>query len=174
MPIKYAEIRIIRKENWFTYFKNWIGDENIITNNDTIIILFEDGTMMDIVENEDENEQFEMGPKSVQYNHPIYFTIKNVLVLFKQPTRIIKGSPNLFSYVELNLDSRPIFKDYPNYTALKKEPSIYNVIYENSTRTEELFALVKRKSNLHLVAYDDSYFEKLDVVNLLHHLFHGL
>ena len=171
MPIKYAEIRIIQKESWLTYFKNWIGDENIITNDDTIIILFDDGTMMDIVEYKDANEQFEMGPKGYRHNHPIYFTIKNLLVLFKEPTQIVKYGPNLLPYVELKLDSRPIFKDYPNYNTLKKEPSIYNIIYENSTKTEDVFAIVKRKSNLYLLAYDDSYFEKSDVVNLLHNVF---
>ena len=50
MPIKYAEIRIIRnlkEESWFSYFKNLIGDEDIITNNDTIIISFDDGSISD-------------------------------------------------------------------------------------------------------------------------------
>ena len=45
MPIKYAEITIVRnleKESWLSYFKNLIGEENIITNNDTIIISFDD------------------------------------------------------------------------------------------------------------------------------------
>ena len=171
MPIKYAEIRIIQKESWLTYFKNLLGEE-IITNNDTIIILFDDGTMMDIVEYKDANEQFEMGPKGYRHNHPIYFTIKNLLALFKEPRlEMVKDSRNLFSYVGLKLDSRPIFKDYPNYNTLKKEPSIYNIIYENSTKTEDVFAIVKRKSNLYLLAYDDSYFEKSDVVNLLHNVF---
>ena len=48
MPIKYAEITIVRnfkKESWLSYFKNLIGEENIITNNDIIIISFDDGTI---------------------------------------------------------------------------------------------------------------------------------
>jgi hypothetical protein len=176
MPIKYAEMTIVRnleKESWLTYFKNLLGEE-IITNNDTIIILFDDGTMMDIVEYKDTNEQFKMGPKSYRHNYPIYFTINNLLALFKEPTQMVGYGPNLFSYIEWKLDSKPIFKDYPNYNTLKKEPSIYNMIYENSTKTEDVFAIVKRKSNLYLLAYDDSYFEKSDVVNLLHNLFIGL
>ena len=173
MPIKYAEMTIVRnleKESWLTYFKHLLGEE-IITNNDAIIILFDDGTMMDAVEYKDTNEQFKMGPKGYRHNYPIYFTIKNLLVLFKEPrVEMVKDSRNLFSYVGLKLDSRPIFKDYPNYNTLKKEPSIYNIIYENSTKTEDVFAIVKRKSNLYLLAYDDSYFEKSDIFNLFQRL----
>ena len=40
MPIKYAEITIVRnleEENWFNYFKRMAGNENIVNDNDTII-----------------------------------------------------------------------------------------------------------------------------------------
>ena len=163
MPIKYAEITIVRQESWLTYFKNLIGEENIITNNDTIIILFDDGTVTDTT-TKDENEQFEMGPKSVYSTYPMYFNKINKNTVFLK-TPIIKDNV-------LKLDFKPIFKDYPNYTTLKKEPSIYNAIYESNGI--DIFAVAKRTSNLYLLAYEDSYFEKLDIVNLFFNLFFNL
>ena len=160
MPIKYAEITIVRQESWLTYFKNLIGEENIITNNDTIIILFDDGTVTDTT-TKDENEQFEMGPKSVYSTYPMYFNKINKNTVFLK-TPIIKDNV-------LKLDFKPIFKDYPNYSTLKKEPSIYNAIYESNGI--DIFAVAKRTSNRYLLAYEDSYFEKLDIVNLFFNLF---
>ena len=163
MPIKYAEITIVRKESWITYFKNLIGNENIITKNDTIIILFDDGTVTDTVEYKDANIRFEMGPKSVYSAYPMYFDKINKNTVFLKTPRVEKNV--------LKLDFKPIFKDYPNYTTLKKEPSIYNAIYESNDI--DIFAVAKRSSNLYLLAYEDSYFDKLDIVNLFFNLFKG-
>jgi len=165
MPIKYAEITIVRnleQESWLTYFKNLIGEENIITKNDTIIILFDDGTVTDTT-TKDEIEQFEMGPKSVYSTYPMYFNKINKNTAFLK-TPIIKDNV-------LKLDFKPIFKDYPNYSTLKKVPSIYNAIYESNDI--DIFAVAKRTSNLYLLAYEDSYFDKLDIVNLFFNLFKG-
>ena len=165
MPIKYAEITIVRnleQESWLTYFKNLIGDENIITNNDTIIILFDDGSVSDTTP-QDANKLFEMGPKSNYSIYPMHFNkINERTVFFK--------TPNVENNV-LKLDFKPIFKDYSNYSTLKKEPSIYNAIYESNS--VDIFALAKRASNLYLVAYDDSYFDKSDIVNLSSTFFKG-
>jgi hypothetical protein len=169
MSIKYAEITIVRnlqKETWLNYFKNLIGEEDIITNNDTIIISFDDGTVSDTT-NKDANKQFEMGPKSYNnnYNYPMYFKKedKDYTVFLKTPrVELVREPRNLFSYTILKLDSRPIFKDYPNYNTLKKEPSIYNAIYES--KDIDIFAVVKIGPNFkYLLAYDDSYFNKSDI-----------
>jgi hypothetical protein len=168
MPIKYAEVTIVRnleKASWFTYFKHLVGHENIITNNDTIIILFDDGTVTDTAEYKDANERFEMGPKSYHsgYGYPMYFNkINKNTVFFKYP-RVEKNV--------LKLDFKPIFKDYPNYTTLQKEPSIYNVIYERPIAGDNVFAVAKRKSNLYLLAYDDSYFDKSDIGSFVNYTF---
>lgn len=159
MPIKYAEITIVRnleQESWLTYFKNLIGDENIITKNDTIIILFDDGSVTDTSEYKDADERFEMGPKSVYYGYPIYFNKIN-----KNKNTVFLKTPIIKDNVA-KLDFKPIFKDYPNYNTLKKEPSIYNAIYA-TIGGDEIFSLIKRKSNLYLLAYDDSYFDKSDI-----------
>jgi len=169
MSIKYAEITIARnlqEETWLAYFKNLIGDEDIITNNDTIIISFDDGTLSD-TNNKPVNNQFEIGPESYHYqfsSYPIYFNKKDKNTVFLKAPILeeVKEPRNLFSYMVRKLDSRDIFKDYKNCNTLKKEPSIYNVIYEDNTG--DIFALVKIGSNFkYLLAYDDSYFDKLDI-----------
>lgn len=169
MSIKYAEITIVRnlkEESWLSYFKNLIGDEDIITNNDTIIILFDDGTVSDAKSN-DANKQFEMGPKSYYYqfsSYPMYFNKKDKNTVFLKAPNFeeITEPRGLFSYMAMKLDSRHIFKDYKNCNTLKKEPSIYNVIYES--KSIDIFALIKIGSNFkYLIAYDDSYFDKSDI-----------
>jgi hypothetical protein len=170
MPIKYAEITIVRnlkEESWLSYFKNLIGDEDIITDKDTIIISFDDGTLSD-TNNKPVNNQFEIGPKDYHYDYPgypIYFNKKDKnLVFLKAPVlEEVKEPRNLFSYMVRKLDSKNIFKDYKNCNTLKKVPSIYNVIYENNG-IGDIFALVKIGSKFrYLLAYDDSYFDKTDI-----------
>jgi hypothetical protein len=175
MSIKYAEITIIRnlkEESWLNYFKNLIGEEDIITNNDTIIISFDDGTVSDTKSN-DANKQFEFGPKNYYTNYPMYFKKedKDYTVFLKTVTvERVKEPRGLFSYTILKLDSRPIFKDYPNYNTLKKEPSIYNAIYES--KGNDIFALAKIGTNFkYLLAYDDSYFDKPDICYFINYVF---
>jgi hypothetical protein len=91
----------------------------------------------------------------------MYFNkINKNTVFFKNP-RVEKNV--------LKLDFKPIFKDYPNYTTLKKEPSIYNAIYESNNI--EIFAVAKRTSNLYLLAYNDSYFDKSDIGSFVNYTF---
>lgn len=169
MPIKYAEITIVRnlkEESWLSYFKNLIGDEDIITDKDTIIISFDDGTVSD-TNNKFVNEQFEIGSKSYHYefsSYPIYFNKKDKNTLFLKAPILeeVTDTRGFFSYMVKKLDSKHIFKDYKNCNTLKKEPSIYNVIY--TSRGIDIFALVKISSNFkYLLAYDDSYFDKSDI-----------
>jgi hypothetical protein len=75
MPIKYAEITIVRnleEETWVSYFKNLIGQEDIITKNDTIIISFDDGSVSN-TKDELIDKQFKFGPKCYYQNYPLYF-----------------------------------------------------------------------------------------------------
>lgn len=173
MSIKYAEITIVRnlkEESWLSYFKNLIGDEDIITNNDTIIISFDDGSVSD-TNNKLVNEQFEIGPESYHYqfsSYPIYFNKKDKNTVFLKAPILeeVTDTRGFFSYMVKKLDSRDIFKDYKNCNTLKKVPSIYNVIYQiyQNNSISDIFALVKISSNFkYLLAYDDSYFDKSDI-----------
>jgi hypothetical protein len=144
-----------------------IGDEDIISDKDTIIISFDDETLSD-TNNKHVNEQFEIGPKSYHYDYPgypIYFNKKDKNTVFLKAPILEKvtDTRGFFSYMVRKLDSRHIFKNYKNCNTLKKEPSIYNVIYEDNV-IGDLFALVKIGSNFkYLLAYDDSYFDKSDI-----------
>jgi hypothetical protein len=165
MPIKYAEITISRnleKESWSSFFKNLIGHEDIITNNDTIIILFDDGTVTD-TKDELIDKQFKFGPKGYQQDYPIHFEKPDKRTLFlKRP--IIKDG-------FMKMDFKPIFKDYPKYYTSKKESSIYNVIYQDIC-VGEVFAIIKNGYNhRYFLAYDDSYFDKSDIIYFVNILF---
>jgi len=174
MPIKYAEITIVRnleKETWLSYFKNLVGEENIITNNDTIIISFDDETISD-TKCDLVDKQFKFGPKGYRQDYPLYFEKedKNNIFFLKTPrVERVTEPRNLFSYTVLKLDSRLIFKDYKNHSTLKKEASIYNAIYH--TGVNEVLAIVKNGNNhRYVLAYDDDYFDKSDInyfVNML-------
>ena len=125
MPIKYAEITIVRnleEESWLSYFKNLIGEENIITNNDTIIISFDDETISD-TKCDLVDKQFKFGPKDYRREYPLYFEKKdknNTFFLKTPRVEMVTEPRNLFSYPVLKLDSRVIFKDYKNNNTLKK------------------------------------------------------
>ena len=172
MPIIYAEITIARnleEENWFNYFKRMAGNENIVNDNDTIIILFEDGSISD-VKSEYVDKQFEMGPKIYQRDFPLYFNKKDgVTLFFKRPT--VKPDGNLM------LDFKPIFKDNPKYCTLTKVPSVYNAIYKDMV-VGDIFAVVKNgpneRSPRYLLAYDDRYFEKSDIIYFVSCIFKGI
>jgi hypothetical protein len=165
MPIKYAEITIARnfkKKSWLSYFKNLIGEENIITDNDTIIISFDDGSVNE-ANHKSIDKKFDFGPKYYYQNYPIYFNKPDKHTVFlKRP--IIKEDGNF------KMDFKPIFKNYQNFNTSKKEPSIYNAIYEDMCAGEVL-AIVKNGYNQrYFLAYDDSYFDKSDInyfVNML-------
>jgi hypothetical protein len=169
MPIKYAEITIVRnleEENWLNYFKRMAGNENIVNDNDTIIILFEDGSISD-VKREYVDKQFEMGPKGYQNIYPIYFNKKEGdLLFFKTPLVQPDGT--------LRLDFKPIFKDNPKYRMLTKVPSVYNAIYK-SLSDHDMFAIVKNGPNercpRYLLAYDECYFEKSDIIYFVNCIF---
>ena len=176
MPIKYAEITIARnleEENWLNYFKRMAGNENIVNDNDTIIILFEDGSISD-VKSEYVDKQFEMGPKIFQSVYPLYFNKKEGNTLYyKRPTVNPDGN--------LMLDFKPIFKDNPKYLTLTKVPSVYNAIYESMISVDkngDIFAVVKNGSNerspRYWLAYDDSYFERSDLIYFVSCIFKGI
>ena len=90
MPIKYAEITIVRnlaEETWICYYKRLLGEENIVNDYDTIIILFDDGPIIDI-KDEYINKQFETGPKSFRQNvYPLYLNKQGEATMFLKHPR---------------------------------------------------------------------------------------
>jgi hypothetical protein len=169
MTIKYAEITIIintEKESILNYFNRLLlSDENTTTDNDTIIILFDDGIICDVKkECKNKNINIIMGPRSFKTNSPIYFEIKDKTFFSKSPT---------FGHNGLRLDCKPIFANNKKHITTKKESSVYNCIFEKGNN--ELLAIVKIKSSEEkprfLLAYDDEYFKKEHIIYFVNDIF---
>ncbi len=170
MPIKYAEITIIintEKETMTNYFNRLIGNENQTTDNDTIIILFDDGIICDVKkEYKNTNTNIIMGTRSFKTNLPLYFGIKdtNEVFFYKTP-REENGN--------LKLDCKPIFANNKKHITTKKEPSVYNSIYVEGNN--EVLSIVKIKSSEEkprfLLAYDDTYFKKEHIIYFVNCIF---
>ena len=172
--MKYAEITIIintEKESIINYFNRIIlNDENKTTDNDTIIILFDDGIISD-VKKECTNTNIIMGPRSFKTNVPLYFEIGNTNEIFyeiffsKIPTVDYDGN--------LRLDSKPIFVNNKKHITTKKESSGYNCIFKRGDN--EVLSIVKIKSSedkpRFLLAYDDEYFKKERIINFINCIF---
>jgi len=178
MPIKYAEITIIRnleEEHIFNYLNRiLLGNENSVNDNDTIIILFDDETIYD-VKKEYIDKKFgkliEMGPKYFNRdNLPIYFEIKNNKKTF------FSKSPTENNGIK-RLDFKPIFANNKNHLTTTKEASVYNSIYyyNNNNKDNDVLAIVRVKSNEEkprfLLAYDEAHFEKEYIIYFVNYLF---
>lgn len=182
MPIKYAEITIIINEenetitNYFTRLLS--GHKNQIinyekTNYDNVIILFDDETIYDIkndIKNIKPHKHFKMGPEYFgRGNIPIHFEIESVKHSFLSKNPIeINGI--------LKLIFKPIFSNNQKFLTSKREPSKFNVIYYHFLKKDDdLLAIVKIKSSetkpRFLVAYDDTYFEKEDIIYFINYIF---
>lgn len=172
MPIKYAEITIIineEKETMTNYFNRILfGNQNKINENDNIIILFDDESIYDI-KNIKSHKHFEMGPEYYQRAGPMWFEMKPVEYSFfsKKPTET-NGI--------LKLDFKPIFSNSQKFLTSKRDASEFNVIYYHILKKDDdLLAIVKIKSSTtkprFLLAYDDTYFEKEDIIYFINYIF---
>ena len=168
MPIKYAEITIIintEKETMINYFNRLLGNENETTDNDTIIILFDDGIICDVKKEYNTNlhnhiKMTTTSSLSRYFPLPIYFEIEETKETFFSKTPTVDYNGNL------RLDSKQIFANNKKHITTKKEPSVYNSIYERGNN--EVLSIIKIKSSedkpQFLLAYDDEYFKKDNII----------
>jgi hypothetical protein len=171
MPIIYAEITIIfnlEKETMSNYFNRLLlGNENQTTDNDTIIILFEEEVICD-VKKECINSKIimEMGPKF--FDLPLYFdtTDKNKTFFSKSPQEC-NGIRKM--------DFNPIFANCKKHRTTKKEESIYNCIYYVLKDKIDVLAIVRINTSdtqpRFLLAYDDEYFKKECIIYFVNYIF---
>jgi len=176
MPIKYAEITIIineEKETMKNYFNRILfGIENKINDNDTIIILFDDESVYDIkndIKNIKPHKKFNMGPEYYKRRIPVHFEIEPLKLYFfsKDPTEH-NGI--------LKLNFKTIFSNSQKFLTSKREPSEFNIVYYQLLKKDnDSLAIVKIKSTetkpRFLVAYDDTYFEKEDIIYFISYIF---
>ena len=166
MTIKFAEITIIRniEEDIFRSVFRYFGYENQTIDNDIIIIDFRDGTICDT---RDEYKDLKFKFAQLGHNHgfPIYFN-KNIearhTLFYRNPT--------------INDKKQPILKFdvFKNYKDFKKEPSKYNMIYEDINK-KEIFSILKIRSNEEkprfVLEYEDTILDKNDVIYLTECIF---
>jgi hypothetical protein len=161
MPVKYAEITIVinvKEEKWLNYCKRLLGNENSVNENDTIIILFDDGIICD-VKRECVDTPFIMGPKS--RNFPIYFNKKDGKTLFFTRPKIKEDG-------SLTLNFRSIFPKLNTKIA-----STYNAIYTDVFDIIML-AIIKVSDNTssrYLIAYEDAIFTHSDILYFVNYIF---
>lgn len=169
MNIEYAEITIIRniEEEWmFNPLYRYFGYENTTNNNDTIIISFDDGTICD-TKDEYIDKKFEFGQLGDIYKFPIYFdTDKGIHLFYKNP--IIKN--------DIPTVNSTIFKNYYKFKNQQYKNKIckFNFVYEDINKNH-VFAIRRIQSNKDkprfLLAYDDTIFDKTDIIYLVNYLF---
>jgi hypothetical protein len=176
MPIKYAEITIIRnleKETIFNYFNRiLLGSENSTNDNDTIIILFDDETVYDN-KNKYTDKNFsklmKMGPSRAYSLVPMYFEIYSQF-----PKTFFSKSPYENKNTGIRtLNFKPIFANNKKHITTKKETSVYNCIFEKGNN--QVLAILRIKSNEEkprfLLAYDDESFEKDEIIYFVNYIF---
>ena len=176
--MKYAEITIIintEKESIINYFNRIIlNDENKTTDNDTIIILFDDGIICDVkkdCKNTNTNTNIIMGPRSFKTNVPLYFEIGNTNEIFYEI--FFSKIPTVDCDGNLRLDSKPIFANSQKFLTTKRESSAYNCIFKRGNN--EVLSIVKIKSSkekpMFLLAYDDEHFKKEFIIYFINCIF---
>jgi hypothetical protein len=171
MPIKYAELNIIRnleEESMFSYLKRIMGNENNVSDDDTLIFSFDDDDTVCDVKNEYIDKQYVFGQKVCHSSFPNWFDMKennNNLFILKQPN-FVNGLRKL--------DFKKIFNKNQKFLTSTQYSSVFNGIY-TCINDDEVFSIVKNSLNdikpIYLIAYDDTYFKRDDVVYLVSQIF---
>lgn len=189
MTIKYAEITIIKnleQKSALSYLYDLFGYEHYtFTDDDAIIISFDDGTICD-VNNNKFNGVFDFGPKSHLYNsYPVYFKL-NEKTLFLKDFETDENNVR-----KLDID-KELFKNYNKNGEYKKIPSCNNICYdmyefgccEKSEKDlnknyglgkKDVFCIIKIQSSedkpRFILAYHDKVFDKPNLIHLIDCIF---
>ena len=177
MPIRYAEVTIVlnlEKESYGRAIKRYFGYHSAITEDDTIIIAFDD----EVVRNtKDEYVNKEYKFASTKYNNsifPISFEFgDNRTAYYKRPSIDDRGLPSL--------NFRKTFGQSVKYAISKQpRPSERNVIYylnnfQDMVLEVEVFSILHLQSAKETprfaLAYDDTYFDTSDIIYLVRNFF---
>lgn len=167
MSIRYCEITIIRnleEESIFSSVGRFFGMETSLTDNDTIIITFDDETICD-VKNEYVDKKYEFSQSVNNNKFPIYFAFgHHRKAFYRNP--IIKNNVS-------TLNTGNLYNNYKKYNEMKYIPSTYNIIYTSGS--SEIFGILKLKSNeekpRYLLAYDETKFDRTDIIYLTNCIF---
>lgn len=168
MTMKYAEITIIRnieQEDILRTFARYFGYENTTNDTDTIIITFDDGSICD-TKDEYTDKKYKFGMIGHNHYFPIHFQKdeKNICIFYRET--YIKDGVKFLNF-------KNVFKYNKNYE-ISRDSSAYNLIYENINK-KEVFAICRIKSSEEnprfLLAYDDTIFDKSDIIYVVDYIF---
>jgi len=173
MTIKYADVTINRnidEETIFTSMSRYFGFEPYITDNDTIVVLFDDTTIYNTKDYTNTHYTFVKIDNELQDTWPYTYIIKSnekeILLTYKKPIIDKNGSAIL--------NFKPLFMNYPKFTNENTTGSQFNSIYVNKDN-KQAFAILKIKSNEEkprfIIAYDDSLFDKTEVITIIDNIF---
>ena len=166
MSMKYVDITIIRnieEESIFRTLGRHFGYENITTDEDTIIMTFDDGTICD-TKDEYVDKKYKFGALGHDFSFPIYLDIesKDITLFYQNPF-----TENSIRKINLN----PLFE---NRNKNCRQASEYNMTYEDN-EDKQVFAICRIKSNEEkprfMLAYDDTIFDKSDIIYLTDRIF---
>lgn len=167
MTIKYADVTVIRnieEESIFRTIERYFGYENYANKSDTIIIQFEDGTICD-TSHDYINKMITFGILGHRSQFPLYFvTTKGKNLYYKEPYE---------ENGETQIKVHSILKNYPQFKNQPSQSSSFNVVYEDINKKEK-FAILKNLSSeekpIYIVAYDDTLFDKSDIIYLVDYM----
>lgn len=171
MTIKYAEVTIITNQGDETILRSvfkFLGYENKFTENDKIIISFDDETVCDVKDDYTNNNKFKFGITGYEHSFPIYFEMNDKTFFYKKPEII-----NNVQKLNFNI----IMKNNKKYEKKTIVPSIYNVVFyiHEYDGKKDVFGILKIRSSeekpRYHIAYDDKYFDKSSVIYLIDLLF---
>lgn len=173
--MRYGEITIIRnleEENVFKTMFRYFGYESIFNPNDTIILLLENDIIYDVT-NEYSNTIYSFGSSNLTNNlFPMYFKKNDTKLGVYNKTAFYREPKTLNGIKQLAFGQ--IFKDYIKYNKDNVESSVYNVIYEDVNKNT-MFSILKFKCNedcpRFMLAYDETYFDNLELDCLINHIF---
>jgi hypothetical protein len=179
MTIKYGEIFVKHNvENVWTSTIFWLGyDEQIVSEDSTIIVKFEDGDIQE-VSNELSSDKIVKIEFCVNgaYNPPSYFIIKCDDKEHMYFTRKPKDKNG-----EYGLSFKDIFTNYEHYDDNNNLPSYFNCIYfknklvDTTVKEMDVFAILRIKSNVssprYQIVYDSDHFSKDIILYLINYIF---
>jgi|LauGreSuBDMM15SN_2_FD.fasta_scaffold04372_2 hypothetical protein len=167
MSILYAEVSVIQEETLFRTMFRLTGYECAITDEDTVIMTFDNDEFP-----YDTRVEFSKRKKTFSFsepkkdNFPLWFETDKERI----NTVWLKQSVVNADGIE-QLDCTEMFKDYQK-TNNSLERSAFNAIYYSMSDGKDLFGIIKIKSSpskpRFIVGYNRRYFDKSDVVYLVH------
>jgi hypothetical protein len=185
MTIKYCEVFVKHNtENLWTSTIFWLGyDEQIVLEDSTIIVNFDDDIREVSNKSPEPNFKIEFNAQDNGYNTPSHITfrydnidkVKDKFYFNKKPNKNNDGTHTLLF--------NGMFKNYEHYKVNNNIPSYFNCIYykykfvDSILKKINVFSILRIKSSIlsprYQIAYDSDEFSKDELLYLINIIFRG-